>query len=172
MVIWGLMTSRLFECRSCARSLCCAVATGLAGSQYSVVAGQWRAATANAYPCRVVGCFAFLGVNGNLPCVPLSCMGHMRHTQGWLAHTPRLVSASPNFQPALDRPPASPSQLLPDNLITPDSQLHFSAQLSSKPPTFLPALLTFPTHGCLNLLFLGLTGASFLGCSAVAAAFA
>jgi len=107
-----------FEYRSYARSLCCAVATGLAGSQYSVVAGQWRAATVNAYPCRVVGCFAFLGVNGNLPYVPVVVHGpYETHTRVAGTHaSPRLAQSQ--LPTALDRPPASPSQLLPDNLTT------------------------------------------------------
>lgn len=105
------------------------------------------------YPCRVVGSFAFLGVNGNLMCVPLACMGHMRHTHarnkgGW-----HHASASPKFQPALDRPPASPSQLLPDNLTTPA----FPGSLFH--PSFRPnhtrfaSADFFATHGCLVLPF-------------------
>lgn len=151
-------------------SPCCAVAPGLAGSQYSVAAGQWRAAIVDALPMSRCGEFRVFGRQWQFNVRAVGVHGphetHARNKGGW-----HHASASPKFQPALDRPPASPSQLLPDNLTTPA----FPGSLFH--PSFRPNHTSFASADfCDSRLscstFWGPAGSSFLGCSAVAAAFA
>lgn len=152
MESWGLMTSRLFESGSCARCprprepvLCCCARIG--GVTIQRGSRPMAGCHCRRVPCRVEGSFAFLGVNGNLMCVPLACMGHMRHTHGarnkggW---HPRTLAPTPQPVPSSNRLLTAPQPLLHSFSLTtsphPHSQLHFSTPAFVQTTRDLPAL--------------------------------
>lgn len=149
-------------------SPCCAVAPGLAGSQYSVAAGQWRAAIVDALPMSRCGEFRVFGRQWqfNVRAVgvhgPHETHADARNKGGWhprsLAPTPRPVPSSNRLltAPSLSFT-ASPRQ--PHHTRIPS--FTFPSQLSSKPPKFCQRCF-FAIHGGLVLPFGGLQALFFL----------